>query len=670
MFGCNKGYFRFWCQKVLPLVYDESLSYYELLCKVVKHLEVVMKNLDELDERLSKIEKLYDSLFEYINEYIDNYLEQFDIVKIIENKIDELFESGEFDDLFRTTPPTLRGDVALDMFTGKTMQGSCYVGDGLVAVYCSAENSNTGTIYYYSLRFKQLSTQGNIEGFHGNSLTFDRKNRKIYICGEQSYSAPATLINKVIVIDLAVSRTAIADVINAPIPLYSLAYDNDNEVFYGIASKGTTDGEANRLYKFNKELTQILGYVDLEHFPAVERQMSVQGAPLVENGTLYNVTYGGFPSIQGYNPETGKLLFDCGFEKYFNNYRYRGELQSVLYDYDENEFYIGSGISNDNERNVRTSFLAKINLYHDILIREIYASNFSNYVGDSTDIMQLEVQADNDNAPATTGVKFNLISDAINYSKCMGVPAYITVKRNVADFTGYITNFCGIIRFTDTVDAGGIVIKNCKLVLNNMALSGDYSIESQGYTGQIVAHDTELTLRNTVVMPKSGDDGCIVMNRGKLVVRDNPNYDPTSTSVPFVLTINSEIHCCGLYDIITKFDVANYPLYRGKILMHNGTVNVGGLATHISSPITPRPTGARVEIIVVDDNRSYAGTGSWHTSYIDGMVKIDNKIIFPTFTLTNDGDITLSGAYKVLNINTGEWSTSDDSLDVRIFLIP
>lgn len=23
--------FRFWCQKVLPLVYDESLSYYELL---------------------------------------------------------------------------------------------------------------------------------------------------------------------------------------------------------------------------------------------------------------------------------------------------------------------------------------------------------------------------------------------------------------------------------------------------------------------------------------------------------------------------------------------------------------------------------------------------------------------------------------------------------------
>ena len=30
--------FNFWCQKVLPLVYDDSLSYYELLCKVVDYI--------------------------------------------------------------------------------------------------------------------------------------------------------------------------------------------------------------------------------------------------------------------------------------------------------------------------------------------------------------------------------------------------------------------------------------------------------------------------------------------------------------------------------------------------------------------------------------------------------------------------------------------------------
>ena len=31
-------YFRFWCYKVLPLTYDNSLSYYEVLCQVVTYI--------------------------------------------------------------------------------------------------------------------------------------------------------------------------------------------------------------------------------------------------------------------------------------------------------------------------------------------------------------------------------------------------------------------------------------------------------------------------------------------------------------------------------------------------------------------------------------------------------------------------------------------------------
>lgn len=33
---------KFWCFKVLPLVYDDSLSYYETLCKVVEKLNEVI----------------------------------------------------------------------------------------------------------------------------------------------------------------------------------------------------------------------------------------------------------------------------------------------------------------------------------------------------------------------------------------------------------------------------------------------------------------------------------------------------------------------------------------------------------------------------------------------------------------------------------------------------
>ena len=40
--------FRFWCQKVLPLVYDDSLSYYEVLCKVVDYINKLIETDKEL----------------------------------------------------------------------------------------------------------------------------------------------------------------------------------------------------------------------------------------------------------------------------------------------------------------------------------------------------------------------------------------------------------------------------------------------------------------------------------------------------------------------------------------------------------------------------------------------------------------------------------------------
>lgn len=45
---------KFWCQKILPLVYDDSLSYYELLCKVVKYLNDVINKQNEMGEILDQ----------------------------------------------------------------------------------------------------------------------------------------------------------------------------------------------------------------------------------------------------------------------------------------------------------------------------------------------------------------------------------------------------------------------------------------------------------------------------------------------------------------------------------------------------------------------------------------------------------------------------------------
>ena len=42
--------FNFWCQKVLPLVYDKTLGYYETLCKVVAKLNEVVASTNHWQE--------------------------------------------------------------------------------------------------------------------------------------------------------------------------------------------------------------------------------------------------------------------------------------------------------------------------------------------------------------------------------------------------------------------------------------------------------------------------------------------------------------------------------------------------------------------------------------------------------------------------------------------
>ena len=42
------------CQKVLPLVYDESLSYYEVLCKVIQKLNELIKINNNIRDEVHK----------------------------------------------------------------------------------------------------------------------------------------------------------------------------------------------------------------------------------------------------------------------------------------------------------------------------------------------------------------------------------------------------------------------------------------------------------------------------------------------------------------------------------------------------------------------------------------------------------------------------------------
>lgn len=104
--------FNFYCQKVLPLVYDESLSYYEVLNKltfkvneVVEQLNIVEDNVVALNEAVTQVEQRMTELEEAFEEFRTDMENRFAQLKEeietefaelkadIEQEIDELRQS-------------------------------------------------------------------------------------------------------------------------------------------------------------------------------------------------------------------------------------------------------------------------------------------------------------------------------------------------------------------------------------------------------------------------------------------------------------------------------------------------------------------------------------------------------------------------------------------------
>lgn len=87
--------FRYWCQKVLPLVYDDSLSYYEVLCKVVDFLNKTMEDVGVLHDDVDALHTAYQQLESYVNDYFSTL----DVQQEINNKLDVMAEDGTLDAL-------------------------------------------------------------------------------------------------------------------------------------------------------------------------------------------------------------------------------------------------------------------------------------------------------------------------------------------------------------------------------------------------------------------------------------------------------------------------------------------------------------------------------------------------------------------------------------------
>lgn len=68
--------FKFWCQKVLPLVYEESLSYYEVLCKTADYINDLIAQGKVFGQELELLQSEMQAVNNWIANYDTSYAEQ------------------------------------------------------------------------------------------------------------------------------------------------------------------------------------------------------------------------------------------------------------------------------------------------------------------------------------------------------------------------------------------------------------------------------------------------------------------------------------------------------------------------------------------------------------------------------------------------------------------
>ena len=227
----GQGSFRFWCQTVLPLVYDDSLSYYELLNKVVNYLNNTIADVAAVEGNVDSLLNAYNSLQEYVNTYFDSL----DVQEEINNKLDEMASDGSLntiidpviaesvsdwldENLTPTSPPvdstltvsgaaadakvtgdkidyrTLRRIANADYVSAETMPNNTYMtGLGSIFVDTLGENFTWNLLENTTYRLEKFANFTTDAGVEANSISYRLTN----LSGSIAYGGSSIVVEDV-----------------------------------------------------------------------------------------------------------------------------------------------------------------------------------------------------------------------------------------------------------------------------------------------------------------------------------------------------------------------------------------------------------------------------------------------------------------------------------------
>lgn len=128
----------------------DAITNYELLCKVVEYLNNTMENVNIVEDDVDKLKEQFTEL----KSYVDNYFDNLDLQTEVNNKLDEMAESGELEQII-SEYLRLTGIFAFD--TISDMKLSENLTNGAITKTLGRNSYNDGYGAFYKVRNLNIS---------------------------------------------------------------------------------------------------------------------------------------------------------------------------------------------------------------------------------------------------------------------------------------------------------------------------------------------------------------------------------------------------------------------------------------------------------------------------------------------------------------------------------
>lgn len=135
------------CTASVPMVFDNSMSYYECLCALTKFIQDLVNTVNYNATQLDGLQEAFKEL----KDYVDNYFANLDVQTEIDNKLDEMVEGGQ---LATIIAQFLAAAPVFGYGTIAEMAAATNLNDGCIARVIGNTSASDGDGAYYLIRTK------------------------------------------------------------------------------------------------------------------------------------------------------------------------------------------------------------------------------------------------------------------------------------------------------------------------------------------------------------------------------------------------------------------------------------------------------------------------------------------------------------------------------------